>query len=95
MDFMHDQLFDGRKFRILTLVNNLSLKCLAFHVSQSLEGSDVIEVLERIRVNNHIVPERIQIDNGSEFISKDFYIWALENSVTLESSRPGKPTDNA
>lgn len=95
MDFMHDQLFDGRKFRILTLVDNLSRKCLALHVGQSLRGSDVVEVLEGIRVNDRIVPERIQVDNGSEFISKDFDKWAYENNVTLDFSRPGKPTDNA
>lgn len=95
MDFMHDQLFDGRKFRILTLVDNLSRKCLALHVGQSLKGADVVEVLEGIRINDQIVPERIQVDNGSEFISKDFDKWAYENNVTLDFSRSGKPTDNA
>jgi putative transposase len=49
MDFIHDQLFDGRKFLILTLVDNLSRKCLALHICQSLKGSDVVEVLEGIR----------------------------------------------
>jgi putative transposase len=95
MDFMHDQLFDGRKFRILTLVDNLGRKCLALHVGQSLKGSDVVEALEWIRINDHIVPERIQVNNGSEFISKDLDKWAYENNVTLDFSRPGKPTDNA
>ena len=40
------------------------------------------------------MPQRIQVDNGSEFISKDFDKWAYENKVTLDYSRPGKPTDN-
>lgn len=40
------------------------------------------------------VPKRIQVDNGSEFISKDFDRWAYENNVILDFSRPGKPTDN-
>ena len=40
------------------------------------------------------MPKRIQVDNGSEFISKDFDKWAYENNVTLDYSRPGKPTDN-
>jgi putative transposase len=45
--------------------------------------------------NRHkIIPERIQVDNGSEFISKDFDRWAYENKVILDYSRPGKPTDN-
>jgi len=46
-------------------------------------------------LNDHIVPERMQVDNGSEFISKYFDKWAYENNVTLDFSRPGKPTDNA
>ena len=39
-------------------------------------------------------PNRIQVDNGSEFISKDLGKWAYENGVVLDFSRPGKPTDN-
>ncbi len=39
-------------------------------------------------------PERIQCDNGSEFISKEVDKWAYENGVTMDFSRPGKPTDN-
>ncbi len=41
-----------------------------------------------------MVPKRIQVDNGSEFISKVLDQWAYENEVTLDFSRPGKPTDN-
>jgi putative transposase len=40
------------------------------------------------------MPERIQVDNGSEFISKALDLWAYDNRVTLDFSRPGKPTDN-
>jgi putative transposase len=40
------------------------------------------------------VPERIQVDNGSEFISKELDRWAYEKKVVLDFSRPGKPTDN-
>ena len=67
MDFVADQLFDGRKIRALTLVDNYSRKCLAIHVGQSLKGSDVVGVLESLKVEEGIVPERIQTDNGSEF----------------------------
>ena len=41
------------------------------------------------------IPKRIQVDNGSEFISKASDKWALENKVTLDFSHLGKPTDNA
>jgi putative transposase len=94
MDFVAEQLFDGRKFRILTLVDNFSRECLAAEVGQSMKGTDVVRILEDVKRKHKIVPERIQVDNGSEFISKDVDRWAYENKVTLDYSRPGKPTDN-
>jgi putative transposase len=95
MDFVADQLFDGRKFRALTVVDNFSRKCLAIQVGQSIKGMDVVEVMERVKQEIGNVPERIQVDNGSEFISKALDRWAYDNKVTLDFSRPGKPTDNA
>ncbi len=94
MDFVADQLFDGRKFRALTLVDNFSRECMEIHAGQSLKGGDVVEVLQRIKQTRGIVPKRIQVDNGSEFISKELDRWAYENNVILDFSRPGKPTDN-
>jgi putative transposase len=94
MDFVLDQLFDGRRFRALTIVDNFSRKCLAIHAGQSIKGSDVVATMEYLKQNRRALPERIQVDNGSEFISKDLDKWAYENKVTLDYSRPGKPTDN-
>jgi putative transposase len=94
MDFVTDQLFDGRKIRCLTIVDNFSRYCHAIRVGKSIKGIDVVEVLERLKRENGTVPQRIQVDNGSEFISKDFDRWAYENKVVLDYSRPGKPTDN-
>jgi len=94
MDFVSDQLFDGRRFRALTLVDNYSRECLEIEVGQSLKGFDVVSVMERIKERRGVVPQRIQVDNGSEFISKALDQWAYENEVTLDFSRPGKPTDN-
>ena len=94
MDFVSDQLFDGRRFRALTLVDNYSRECLDIEVGQSLKGFDVVDVMERIKQVRGVVPKRIQVDNGSEFISKALDKWAYENEVTLDFSRPGKPTDN-
>jgi putative transposase len=95
MDFVADQLFDGRKFRALTIVDNFSRQCLAIHVGQSLKGEDIVGVMEQIKYEQKTVPIRIQVDNGSEFISKALDKWAYDNKVTLDFSRPGKPTDNA
>ena len=94
MDFVADALFDGRKIRALTLVDNYSRRCLAIYVGQSLKGTDVVAVLEELRVLHAVVPKRIQTDNGSEFIGKDMDRWAYENGVTMDYSRPGTPTDN-
>jgi putative transposase len=54
----------------------------------------VVAVLEILRINQGILPKRIQTDNGSEFISKDVDRWAYEHGVVMDYSRPGKPTDN-
>lgn len=70
MDFVADQLFDGRRFRALTVVDNFSRKCLAIHIGQSLKGPDVKGIMEYLYARYSQVPERIQVDNGSEFISK-------------------------
>jgi putative transposase len=94
MDFVSDALFDGRKFRALTVVDNCSRECLAIYVGQSLKGKDVVDVLNHIKMTRKIVPRKIQTDNGSEFISKEMDRWAYENKVTMHYSRPGKPTDN-
>ena len=94
MDFVSDQLFDGRKFRALTIVDNYSRKCLSIRLGQSIMGEDLVQVMEELKHLEGIVPNRIQVDNGSEFISKVLDRWAYENNVTLNFSRPGKPTDN-
>lgn len=70
MDFVSDALFDGRKFRALTIVDNYSRECLAIVPGQSLKGVDVVQALEALRMYRGLVPVRIQTDNGSEFISR-------------------------
>ena len=94
MDFVSDALFDGSRFRALTIVDNCSRECLAFVVGKSLRGADVVDALESIRLARDLVPHRIQTDNGSEFISKEVDRWAYDHGVTMDYSRPGKPTDN-
>jgi len=94
MDFVSDQLFDGRKFRALTVVDNFSRKCLKIEVGQSIKGPDVVEAVNQIVASEGQLPHRIKVDNGSEFISKALDLWAYENKVTMDFSRPGKPTDN-
>jgi putative transposase len=94
MDFVADALFDGRKLRALTVVDNYTRECLAIEAGQSLKGEDVVRVLQAITCLRGR-PQTIKVDNGSEFISKAMDKWAYENGVELNFSRPGRPTDNA
>jgi len=94
MDFVSDQLFDGRRLRVLTIVDNHTRESLALEAAPRIRGIEVVSVLERI-TQEHGFPGRIQVDNGPEFISKDVDRWAYWNGVELDFSRPGKPTDNA
>ena len=93
LDFLSDRLADGRRFRVLTIVDTVSRVSPAIAVGVSLTGERIVAVLERLKRTTGM-PERIAIDNGPEFISKAF-AWAYRNGVQVEFSRPGKPTDNA
>ena len=94
MDFVSDQLYDGRKLRALTLVDVHTRECLAIWVDQGIKGDDVVRTLDAV-IALRGRPERIQVDNGPEFVSKALDRWAYEHRVELAFSRPGKPTDNA
>jgi putative transposase len=94
MDFVSDALYDGRRLRALTIVDNYTRECLAIEVDQGIGGEKVAGVLGRITMKRS-TPKTIRVDNGPEFVSKVLDQWAYRNGVTLDFSRPGKPTDNA
>ena len=94
MDFMSDELFDGRRIRLLTIVDNFTRESLAIKVAASIKGEAVVGVLQRL-MEQHRLPRTIRVDNGPEFTSKPLDQWAYLNGVELDFSRPGKPTDNA
>jgi len=79
MDFVADQLFNGKRFRILTVVDNYSKKSPSLSVDQQIKGADVVAFLNHLKQVDGCVPERLQVDNGSEFISKDLDRWAYEH----------------
>jgi len=93
MDFMSDELFDGRRIRLLTLVDNFTRESLAIEVNDRIGGHKVVDVLLQLGKERKL-PRTIRVDNGSEFISKALDQWAYLNGVQLDFSRPGKPTDN-
>ena len=92
MDFVHDQLATGRKIRVLTVVDTFSRYSPAVDPRFSYRAEDVVATLERVcaRVG---YPRTIRVDQGSEFVSRDLDLWAYMRGVTLDFSRPGKPTD--
>jgi len=94
LDFLTDNLVDGRRFRVLTIVDTVSRVSPAIAVGVSLTGERVVAVLERLKRTTG-TPARIAVDNGPEFISKALDAWTYRHGVQLEFSRPGKPTDNA
>jgi putative transposase len=94
MDFVHDQLATGRKLRILTVVDTFSRFSPVIDARFSYRGEDVVATLDRT-CRKVGYPKTIRVDNGSEFVSRDMDLWAYQRGVTLDFSRPGKPTDNA
>jgi len=94
MDFVADSLFNRQRFRALTVVDNYSRECLAIEAGQSMTGAEAAAVIERL-VKERGVPDRIQSDNGSEFISRAMDKWAYDHGVVMDFARPGKPMDNA
>jgi len=94
MDFTQDALARGRKFRTLNLMDGYTREALAIEVDTSLPGARVVRVLEQLRQRRG-VPERIRVDNGTEFTSRVADQWAYEQGVELHFIEPGKPTQNA
>ena len=93
MDFMSDQLFDGRPFRILTVIDGHTREALATVPRASFRAYQVVEVLDRL-VALRGRPKTLRVDNGPEFVGKALDQWAYLNGVESDFSRPGRPTDN-
>jgi len=94
IDFVADQLQDGQRFRALTIVDVFTREGVAITVGLSLKGNDVVRTLNQVK-NKRGVPKLLFCDNGSEFTSQAMDLWAYQNGVKIDFSRPGKPTDNA
>jgi putative transposase len=93
MDFMHDTLADGRAVRILTVLDVYGRECVALVGAATFSGGDVARALTEASTARGL-PQRITVDNGTEFTSRMLDHWAYWQHVALEFSRPGKPVDN-
>jgi putative transposase len=94
MDFMHDQLEDGRTFRLLNVIDDFNREAIGMEVDFSLPTERVIRELKQI-ISWRGKPQVIRCDNGPEYISSAIQNWASEWGIRLEYIQPGNPQQNA
>jgi putative transposase len=94
IDFMSDALVDGRKFRLLNIMDDFNRESLAIEVDTSLPSLRVIRVLEHL-LKQRGKPANIRVDNGPEFISHKLAQWCNQKQITLQFIQPGRPMQNA
>lgn len=94
MDFVWDWLGQGRRCKILTIVDDFTRECLAIAVDFGINGQQVTQNLERLFEDKGKV-SGIRSDNGPEFAGNAMDAWAYARGVNLDFIRPGKPNENA
>lgn len=94
MDFVADNLYNGRRLRILTVVDDLSKECPVLG-GRSLAYRFARGACSGAHRTHQGLPEVITVDNSPEFISKAMDAWAYAKGITLHFIQPGKPTQNA
>ncbi|CAN0463188.1 unnamed protein product [Scytosiphon promiscuus] len=92
MDFVSDQLANGRRFRVLNIVDDYSRESVLQLADFSISGNRVGRELDQL---TRKPPKTIVCDNGPEFTSKALFFWAKKAGVKLHFIQPGKPTQNA
>lgn len=92
-DFVSEQTHDGRKFRILNIIDEYTRECLASYVARRIRSQDVILVLAELFIE-HGIPEHIRSDNGPEFIAKRLLEWFAKLEVKPLFIAKGSPWEN-
>jgi len=92
LDFVSDQLADGRRIRVLNVVDDYSRECVGQLVDTSISGYRVARFLTEL---DRPLPKTLVCDNGPEFTCKAMFFWSQEQRVKLHFIQPGKPTQNA
>ena len=94
LDFVTDALADGRRFRVLTVLDVFSRQCLALDAATHFPAARVTLVLDRI-IEQRSQPSVMTLDNGPEFAGRHFDAWAYHRGIRLDFIRPGRPVENA
>ena len=94
MDFMHDQLEDGRSIRLFNVIDDFNREALGIEVDFSIPSERVIRYLEQI-ISWRGQPQAIRCDNGPEYVSTTLQNWANKKKIRMEYIQPGKPQQNA
>ena len=94
LDFVADQFIDGRRLRILVVVDDCTRECLALIADTSISGNRVARELDRLLVKRG-KPKMIVSDNGTELTSNAILRWADDHKIAWHYIAPGKPTQNA
>lgn len=94
IDFMHDALICGRRFRTFNVVDDFNREAPAIEIDLNIPAQRVVRVLDRI-VANRGYPLKMWMDNGPELVSLALAQWVEEHGVLLEFIKPGEPTQNA
>jgi putative transposase len=94
MDFMHDQLEDGRSYRLFNVIDDYNREGLGIEVDLSLPSERVVRALDQI-IEWRGKPTQIRCDNGPEYISSTLAVWAQKHGITLVFIQPGNPQQNA
>lgn len=90
MDFMHDQLGDGRNFRLFNVIDDFNREALGMEIDFSLPSARIIRALEQI-IEWRGRPDAIRCDNGPENVSGLIQAWADRHAIRLDYIQPGKP----
>lgn len=93
LDFVHDVLANGRRIRMLTIVDDFTRESIKITVETSLNGRRVCEELEQV-IETRGKPDRILSDNGTEFTSTALLKWCQEQGIRWDYIQPGKPYQN-
>ena len=94
MDFMQDQLADGRSFRTFNVLDDFNREGLGIEIDFSLPAERVVRSLEMI-IEWRGKPAKIRADNGPEYVSGRLLAWAEKQGIQLDYIQPGKPQQNA